>query len=206
MRTVLAMWFLLVACILTGCVGAPEHHGPYMPQSEAARDPLEAQRLTHKAADLVVEDPDEAERLLRKALSCDLHHGPAHNNLGVVYLQRGQLYEAAAEFEWARKLMPGHPDPRINLGIALEQAGRVGEAIDAYRAALESRPEHLGAMQALTLCELRHERANDGTYSRLEQISLRSNPKWRDWARQQLNQRTSGWGRGEARNLDDSYD
>jgi hypothetical protein len=51
-----------------------------------------------------------------EALSADLFFGLAHNNLGVLYLKEDKLYEAANEFEWARKLMPGHPDPRMNLG------------------------------------------------------------------------------------------
>lgn len=60
-------------------------------------------------------DIAKAERLFRSALAADPYCGPAHNDLGVVYLKGGQLYEAAAEFDWARKLMPGHPDPRLNL-------------------------------------------------------------------------------------------
>ena len=39
-------------------------------------------------------------------------------------VEEAGLYDAAAEFEWARKLMPGHPDPRLNLAITLERAGR----------------------------------------------------------------------------------
>jgi Flp pilus assembly protein TadD len=51
-------------------------------------------------------EPEKAERLLREALTADLWHGPAHNDLGVIHLRRNELYEAASEFEWARKLMP----------------------------------------------------------------------------------------------------
>lgn len=52
-----------------------------------------------------------------------MFNGPAHNNLGVLFLERGQLCKAANEFEWTRKLLPGHPDPRVNLALTLERAG-----------------------------------------------------------------------------------
>ena len=94
---------------------------------------MRAQELSSRAADLVESDPEAAERMLREALGADLFFGPAHNNLGVLYLREGKLYEAAGEFEWARKLVPGHPDPRMNLALTLEQAGQVDEAIRTYR-------------------------------------------------------------------------
>jgi hypothetical protein len=61
-----------------------------------------------------------AERLLRDALTADLSYGPAHNNLGVLRLKRGDLSEAANEFEWARKLIPEHPDRRFSRAPTLE--------------------------------------------------------------------------------------
>jgi Flp pilus assembly protein TadD len=87
---------------------------PHETPRELYRNSLKARELTEKAAEIVTSDPEKAERLLREALTADVYHGPAHNNLGVVYLKQGELYEAAHEFEWARKLMPGHPDPRMN--------------------------------------------------------------------------------------------
>ena len=70
-------------------------------------------------------------------------NGPARNNLGVLLLKQGRLYDAASEFEWARKLMPGHPDPRLNLGLTLEQAGRLDGTLDLYATALEVHPDHV---------------------------------------------------------------
>lgn len=173
---------------LTAC-GASRSTSPYAPQREQARNPLRAQELTQKAVAALPDDPEKAERLLREALAADLYHGPAHNNLGVLYLHRGQLYEAAGEFEWARKLMPGHPDPRLNLGLALERAGRIGEALDAYASALEVYPDHLPSLQALARAQLRHDRTDPRTAPALDAIALRStDPAWRNWARmQQLN-------------------
>ena len=39
----------------------------------------------------------QAEEMLREALTVDLYHGPAHNNLGVLFLRQSKLYEAAAK-------------------------------------------------------------------------------------------------------------
>lgn len=167
-----------------GCAGNPR--GPYTPTREAARNPVLADRLAREAADLLATDADKAERLLRDALGHDLYNGPAHNNLGVLYLQRGQLYEAAGEFQWARKLMPGHPDPRRNLGLVFEQAGRIDDAIDAYQTALEVYPDHLPSTQALARIQLRYDRVDEQTPELLRAIALRSTPEWRDWARRQL--------------------
>ena len=109
---------------------------PYATPREVNRNSLRAQELTREAAELLDRNPQKAERLLREALTADLYYGPGHNNLGVMYLKQGQLYEAANEFEWARKLMPGHPDPRMNLALTLERAGRIDEALATYETAL----------------------------------------------------------------------
>lgn len=175
---------LTLSSALTGCVST--HNSPYQTPSANHRSPLQAERLTLEAAELIHSDPKRAESLLRQALAADIYHGPAHNNLGVVYLQQGKLYEAANEFEWARKLMPGHPDPRMNLALTLERAGRIKEALATYDAALEVHPNHLPTMQALARLQLRTNAPDDRTSSFLREISLRGeNEQWRQWARRQ---------------------
>jgi Tfp pilus assembly protein PilF len=163
---------------LAACSGSPR----YTTMSEAARDTARAQRLTQEAAELASADPDRAESLLNRALSADLFHGPAHNNLGVIYLQRGELYEAATEFEWARKLMPGHPDPRLNLALTLERGGQIDEAIAAFGAALEVYPNHLPTVMGLARCQLRHDRPDERTDELLDEIAMRGDETWRAWA------------------------
>jgi tetratricopeptide (TPR) repeat protein len=129
------------------------------------------------------------------ALAEDLFFGPAHNNLGVVFLNRGDLYAAANEFEWARKLMPGHPDPRLNLAITLDRAGQVDEALSAYTATLEVYPGHIGAIQGLARVAVREGRRGSGEKGgsggdepRLEEWLRRiaiegESEAWREWAR-----------------------
>lgn len=181
--------FVVVALLLAGC--ASTRVGPYTPQTQGARNPLEAQRLTQEAVDILASDPGKAERLLREALTADLWHGPAHNNLGVIFLERGELFSAASEFEWAARTLPGHPDPRLNLALTLERAGRIDDALDEYRSALEVYPGHIQTMQARSRCLLRymHEEAGDDARlaEDLREIAFRGDsPGWREWAREQL--------------------
>ena len=136
-----------------------------------------------RAAGVMNERPEEAERLLREALTADLYHGPAHNTLGVVFLHRGDLYAAASEFEWARKLMPGHPDPRVNLALTLERAGRADDALESYGSALAVYPGYLPAMQGLARLQVRSGRIDERTPGLLREIALRGEaPAWREWA------------------------
>ncbi len=156
-------------------------------QANSVRNQQLAAQLTDQAVRVLVENPQQAEKLLREALSADLYYGPAHNNLGVLYLQREELYEAAEEFDWARKLMPGHPDPRINLGIALEQGGKIEDALEAYSSALEVYPNHLPAVQALVRCQVRHGYEDQGTVELLNQIIFRGDAEWKAWALRIMN-------------------
>lgn len=178
----LVLLFALVA--LVGCQGSNA-----VRQEQAAGTPRNQQRaaeLTQQATQLIDSDPHEAMRLLRLAIDADLFHGPAHNNIGVILLNRGDLYEAAEEFDWARRLMPGHPDPRINLGLALERGGKVEEALDAYASAIEVYPNHLPAVQALARLQIRSGQIDDGTQELLAQIRQRGNEEWRVWANGRL--------------------
>ncbi len=181
--------YLAIACIALGSVltGCATSNGPYAPQSESSRDSAKAQALTQRAAAIMDKDPAKAESLLRDALTADLYHGPAHNDLGVLFLKKSLLFEAAGEFEWARKLMPGHPDPRMNLALTLERAGRVDEALTAYASALEVYEGHLPTIEAMTRLRIKSGRTDEKTKSMLEEIAFKGEtPHWREWARGQL--------------------
>jgi len=69
----------------------------------------------------------------------------------------GHFYAAANEFEWARKLMPGHPDPPTNLALTLERAGQEDRALAEYDAALEVYAGYMPALQGRTALALRLE-------------------------------------------------
>jgi tetratricopeptide (TPR) repeat protein len=176
----------VLLALLTGCRAAGPA-GPYQVPSEADRETSVAEKLNRKAADLIASDPEQAEALLRDALSKDLYFGPAHNNLGVVFLHQQKLYEAAHEFEWARKLLPGNPDPRVNLALTLERAGRLEEAFKTYETALEVAPEDLSAIEGLAGLAVRTGRDEPRLRGWLEQVAIGAEESsWGGWARAHL--------------------
>lgn len=194
---------MLALSLLAGCAGRQAATMPYAPMDSAARSPMKAEQLNQEAAALLESDPGKAEGLLRDALGADLYFGPAHNNLGVLFLKQGKLYEAAGEFEWARKLLPGHPDPRLNLSLVLERAGRIDDAIKNAQTALEIHPGHIASLEQLCHLELKYatepsrppsKRSSspssvdrDDLRAHLMEIALRGESMlWQDWARQQL--------------------
>jgi len=178
--------WMIAGLLLAGCA-TTKAMGPYQPASELARDTARAEELNREAAGLIDRNPERAEELLREALTADLYFGPAHNNLGVVFLKQDQLYEAASELEWARKLLPGHPDPRVNLALTMERAGKTDEALAAYDAALEVYPDYLPAIMGAASLSLRSGREDARLHEWLEAISMRAEkPRWREWSRGQL--------------------
>lgn len=191
----IALLIALAGCSHSGST-SELRASPYATPSAASRNSLAAQELTQRAAKLLEQDPsklDEAEKLLCEALTHDIQWGPAHNNLGTAHLRQGRTYEAANEFEWARKLMPGHPDPRLNLAITLESVGRVDEALAAYDSALEVYPNHLPTIQGLTRLQLRRARTDERTEGFLREIAIRGEDEsWRQWAQMQLTKIDAG--------------
>jgi len=174
---------LLVAFATTAWSCRSAAPSPYSTPSEHSRCTVEAERLSKAGAEVAEKDPDEAERLFRESLTQDLFYGPAHNNLGVLYLKQQKLYEAANEFEWAKKLMPGHPDPRVNLGITLEMAGKVEDALASYRAALEVYPDYLPAIEGVASLTMRAGKKDERLAGWLDAIALRGETQgWREWA------------------------
>ena len=86
--------------------------------------------------------------------------------------------------------MPGHPDPRLNLALTLERAGRTDEAIQTYKAALETYPGHMPSLQALTRLQLYSGCPTDQTAGQLQEIALRGeDASWRNWAQAELTRR-----------------
>jgi tetratricopeptide (TPR) repeat protein len=185
-HTCLHLVGLILGVLALGGCGSAARPSAYLDESEVSRDIAAATALYQEALPKRSADPAAAERLLRKALVADLYHGPAHNDLGVLLLNQGRIYDAAFEFTWARKLLPGHPDPRLNLAIALDRGGKVEEAMAAAQAALEVRPGYLPAVQALASYQVRARTTDAQTPVLLAAIIEQSeDPTWRSWAERQ---------------------
>ena len=130
---------------------------------------------------------DQAETELKLALEADLFYGPAHNNLGTVYLRREDYYRAAWEFQYAAKLMQGRAEPLYNLGMVFEEIGDLEKATERYEKALEISPEEVRIAGNLVRIYRHKNRKDQQTRQLLQQVVMQdARPDWRQWARQQL--------------------
>jgi len=87
----------------------------------------------------------DSETLFRHAIKVTENNYVAHDNLGTVLGQKGQMDEAIREFQEAVRLKPNHANAHCNLGIALDKKGRTDEAIRQFREAVRLQPDHVEA-------------------------------------------------------------
>jgi tetratricopeptide (TPR) repeat protein len=73
----------------------------------------------------------------------------AHNYLGVILRDKGQIEEAIARFRKAIELEPEYADAHNKLGLALWKKGLAKEAIASYRKAVELAPKDTNAQTDL---------------------------------------------------------
>jgi tetratricopeptide (TPR) repeat protein len=82
-----------------------------------------------------------------------LHKNPsswlANNNLGDIYMKRGELEDAVAHFEKALASAPTYIETHLNLAIAEMNRGRFDEATRHARRAIELRPQNMCGYHAL---------------------------------------------------------
>jgi Flp pilus assembly protein TadD len=115
---------------------------------------------------------DQAEKALQSALTADVTNGPAHNDLGYVYLMRGNLYYAAWEFEYAIKLMPDRPEPYYNLGTVYEAAGQLDRAIESYSVAHRIDPKNPQILGNLARTTIKKDELSPQAWSLLSELIL----------------------------------
>lgn len=127
----------------------------------------------------------KAEQLFREALDEDVNYGPAHNNLGQVYLARHQLYLAAWEFEYAANLMPDLVEPIINTGLAYETGERLERAADVYQEAYARQPSHPVAIASLVRCKVKLDSDPFEIAFLLDELIMHDGRRdWVEWAKE----------------------
>ncbi len=92
-----------------------------------------------------------SEGLWNHTLSVTSNNDFAHNDLGFLYLRRGELDKAISHFKTALKIRSGNSQTRYNLGTALvhtnlanalAREGRPEEAVRHYEEAIKLRPDY----------------------------------------------------------------
>jgi len=84
-----------------------------------------------------------SETLFKHALAVTTNNDVAENNLGIVFLQKGQLDEATSLLKAAVDLRPDNSPAHENLAKALLQKGQVADALVHYRKLLELQPDNM---------------------------------------------------------------
>lgn len=191
MRTSLITILLSGLLLASGCnlMRHSSEMGEYRTMvSDPARDTDLARRYNSHAVLLLGEDNlTDAEQQLKQALAADVFFGPAHNNLGNVYYRQKRYYLAAWEFQYAAKLMPNQAEPKNNLAMVLEAAGKPDEAAAYYEAALKIQPENPEFIGNLARLYVKSKKDPQKTRELLHEIILKdTRPRWTTWAREQL--------------------
>lgn len=171
---------------VTGCVSSgprydtAHHHPP--------RNSQLARTLNAEGLELVgISNLEIAKDKFQEAIEADLYYAPAHNNLGLVFMQLENYYEAAWEFQCAAKMMPHAPEPRTNLGLLYENLGRLDPAISEYETALKIDPANIVAMRHASRAYVKTGETDDKLKDALEKLlSIPDSGQWDYWARGQL--------------------
>ena len=88
---------------------------------------------------------DEAIAVYLEALAVEPKHPEAtlaHNNLGAIYLDRGDTENAQQRFEKAVESGPAHIESRFNLALIYSQQNRMEETIELLEQAARLSPDH----------------------------------------------------------------
>ncbi|KAA5541086.1 tetratricopeptide repeat protein [Roseiconus nitratireducens] len=155
---------------------------------KSSQNPARAGKLTTAGIrSLGLGHIDQAAEQFREAVAEDFTYGPAHNNLGLMHYEQGNLYQAVLAFEQAREFLPGDPAVLYNLALALEATGRIDEALTLYGTAHRmdrSNPNYLGNLVRL---RVRRGDRDELLRQQLEELVLiETRPPWRRWADRQL--------------------
>jgi len=85
----------------------------------------------------------DSETLFIHALRVTANNDVGQNNLGIVFLQKGELDEAISLLQSAVDLRPDNSPAHENLAKALLQKGQVADALAHYRKLLELQPDNI---------------------------------------------------------------
>ena len=88
----------------------------------------------------------EALEAFEAALRADPGNAAAHQNAGLTWIRRGEPQRALSEFDLAFARNDRLPRAWNGRGVALEQLGRHGEALAAWKRALELDPKQFDAL------------------------------------------------------------
>lgn len=186
-RVGVCLTYLLLS-ILPCCRVPPRVSNYQTVQPPIGRDTQLAQQCNEDGLAFVSDEEfAQAEALFRESLEHDIYNPSAHNNLGLVLLQKKRYYEAAWEFEYAAKLAPYSVQPRANLGLVFERTGRFDRSMKEYESVLEIDPANVQIMRHLARTYVKLDRNPERLLKILNELSFHGeDEQWDYWVRGQL--------------------
>ena len=91
------------------------------------------------------------EKFWQKELRSSAHSPRVHNNMGMIYLEKGEAREAIAEFEKAIAINPQYAPAYNNLALAYIQLDDKDKAIGFFKKTIEINPDYREAYFNLSL-------------------------------------------------------
>jgi tetratricopeptide (TPR) repeat protein len=143
----------------------------------------------------------EAIKHYERAIALRPNHARAHNNLGVIQQERGDLTSAASAYQQAIESDPQFGLAWFNRGNCLREANRLSEAIADYRRALALMPADAETRINLATV-LRELRRFDESLALLDEIPLTSS----HWPKAEFNRSLVHFLRGELGRGWDAYE
>lgn len=119
------------------------------------------------------------ETLWRDTLAKNPAAWNAHNNLGCLLAEKGDLAGATTEFEASIKINPGNASAHCNLAKAWLLKNNFAEAEKHFRAALESQPNHLDSLRSYAAALAEHGRLTEAVTRMREALRLKPSAELR---------------------------
>ena len=117
----------------------------------------------------------DSETLFTHALAVTSNNDVALNNLGIIYLDKGQLDEAISKLQAAIDLRPENGPAHDNLAKALLRKGRLPEAMVHYRKFLEIEPGNVEARNTLGTVLIQQGRLTEAIAQWQEALTIQPN-------------------------------
>lgn len=191
-RPVLMLVQTAVLCVLSGAWGCSST--PRLDERASTSEQIdqitqrraEAARLAQEAERVGETDPDLAITTYRRALALDGSTHNAWNNLGILYMDKGNYADAVGAFQVAADLIPGDPRPLYNIGIAYQRNGWGEEAFRNFSRALERDPSHLPSMRGYVRSAEMTGRADEQVVAVIRNAVMRdTDERWRTYLQRQ---------------------
>ncbi len=183
-RLALAAGGMGLATLWLGCAtGAPREGATITPErrhADGVRAAREAERLAQAGR------IDEAIEKYQEALAHSGDLQGAWNNLGELYMRRGDYADAVSAFGVAAELVPSDPRPLYNTGLVYQRVGWARDAMSNYAAALERDPSMQEALRGHAVAADMLAHADERTLDYIRRGLLREkDPEWRTFFERQ---------------------